>query len=1138
MYAWVAEPVGSLSPSDFELAPDVPYDIDVKGSAVSGHVVAPTDVPGVESSYELVQDGEIIGVIDPQDVLQDITYDGKQALKYRPGSGGVDWDGDLPSESPENLPACYGRALQLRRKAPDDHGNTHKVNLMAAMCGLAAGYDAEDVAGHMCDEYAPGGDSSSADEEETKYQVDHIAGMMESGRYAPPSLSTLRGYGVLDEGESCGDSCPIGKHDTRSPSEREAAETVAEFTAEFNPVEDRPEEPDLSDKDDDEELSEEEEEALAEWPSGSEIKAVRDAIPRLTDDDYDAIKEPLAARLDGSSCALLDRHRTLTRKLWDARTDIVNYDGKLVKASSSGWASCTTLLNFELDVTSLLSVQGEDRMANVEVRPEEPTESEFELQIEPRVFNDARRFKDEVLAKRFSTTIESNRAETDVMDLLRKYISRQDVPNLAGQKSMGLARSGDEFVTPNGVLGVDGWVDEPDTVFVEQDAASERKFEANPGDHDVDEIVNGDVAEMLELFTRTRDPERFVPVLGWWFAAPHRERIVDTSGSMNLLFITGESGVGKSGTLKVLQRLFGMEEKPFSATDTKFAQIKTFSSSNGVPIWLDEYKTSEMPDWQQSNLHELLRKVATGGVEQRGRADQSTVEYHLKAPVCVSGETSLRGSAEQRRAISTTFTNAPTESGAPEYQRFKELAGDAVTDEDGNVTFPDANYGLEQHAVKYYQYVAGMSDDEFEDAWFSAREYVSAKLAEWDTELDDLEVQGLQTVAFGFRVMRSFAEEVGADLSNLPSEDDLDDALRYVADVEGDGRETHIDQFTQLVQRAAVADYLEKGTHYTVVRAGKAGEELRVNVNQSFDAVSKYIRDHDLNEDLLGSAKDYTDRFGEAEEQDTYVACTSQPTTGVGRAVGILTDRAEDAIAAFDIRAFLDSDDFDSEFDPELVGDDDDDDPDASPVAGLSANDGTGYETVTVTVTDWETPDHPAIEARGTVKDTSTAIKVVDFEDGSPDAIEEGDTYRLTNVQVDEYDGKTQLLIDAGTTEFQSIQPGVGWTDSEEPGDGQETLDGASEAAESQQESVLTDGGDTDGNSPSIDADVQRDRVMELKDIIETVEDKHEDGAPVDGVQERAVDAGLSEDKFGHELAKLKKQGEVYEPSEDRLRTV
>lgn len=1136
-YAWVTEPVGSLSPSDFKLADGVPYDIDVKGSAVSGHVVAPNGVPGVESSYELVQDEEIIGVIDPQDILQDITYDGKQALKYRPGSGGVDWDGDLPSEAPEDLPACYGRALQLRREAPEDHGNTHKVNVMAALCGLAAGYDAEDVAGHMCGEYAPGG-SDVADVEKTKYQVDHIKGMMESGRYSPPALSTLRGYGILDDGESCGDSCPIDKHDTRSPGEQDAAETVKEFIAEFDPVDDRPEKPVRPPADSDEGLSEEEEEDLAEWPGVSEKGDVGDAIPRLTDEDYEAVKEPLAARMKMRDCSGFDHHRELTRKVWDSRTNIVNYDGNLVTVNTDGWASCKTLLNFELDVTSLLSVQGEDRMANVEVRPAEPTESAFELQIEPRVFNDGRRFKDEVLAKRFSTTIETGMHESDVMDLLRKYISRQDVPQLVGQKSMGLAQSGDEFVTPNGVIGPDGWVDDPETVFVEQDAAAERKFEANPDDHDADEIVNDDVAEILELFTRTRDPERFIPVLGWWFAAPHRDRIVDTSGSMNLMFITGESGVGKSGTLKVLQRLFGMEEKPFSATDTKFAQIKTFSSSNGVPIWLDEYKTSDMADWEQSNLHELLRKVATGGVEQRGRADQSTVEYQLKAPVCVAGETGLRGSAEQRRSISTTFTNAPTVTGADEYQRFKELAGDAVTDEDGNVTFPDANYEFKQHAVKYYQHVAGMDDAEFEQAWFGAREYVSAKLAEWDVELDDLEVQGLQTVAFGFRQLRAFADEVGADLSNLPTEDDLDDALRYVADVEGDGRETHIDQFALLVQRAAVAEYLEKGKHYDVVRAGKAGEELRVNVNQAFDAVSKYVRDHDLNEDLLGSAKDYKSRYEEAEEQDTYVATTSQGTPDVGRCVGIHTGRAEDEIAAFDRRVFTDStvNHGGAEID---VDDDDDNDPDASPIAALSAyDDGTGYETVTVKVTDWETPDHPAIEARGTVKDTTTAIKVVDFDGGSPDDLAEGDYVRMTNVEVDDYDGNLQLLIEEGTTEFQSIQSGVGYSPGEDAGDGQATMDDTPEAAESQQESVLTDGGDSEGDSPSIDADVQRDRVMGLKDIIESVEDDHDEGAPIADVREQAVEAGLSEDKFDHELMKLKKQGKVYEPAEDRLRAV
>lgn len=155
--------------------------------------------------------------------------------------------------------------------------------------------------------------------------------------------------------------------------------------------------------------------------------------------------------------------------------------------------------------------------------------------------------------------------------------------------------------------------------------------------------------------------------------------------------------------------------------------------------------------------------------------------------------------------------------------------------------------------------------------------------------------------------------------------DDLNEALRYVADVEGDGRETHIDQFTTLVQRAAVADYLEKGKHYGVVRVGKPGEELRVNVNRAFDIVSKYVRDHDLNEDLLGSARDYKDRYSEAVEQATYVTTTSQGTPGIGRCVGIHTGRAEDELAEFDRTVFIDSADID-ELDTKTVGDDDDGD--------------------------------------------------------------------------------------------------------------------------------------------------------------------------------------------------------------------
>ncbi|MCU4971848.1 hypothetical protein OB955_03735 [Halobacteria archaeon AArc-m2/3/4] len=1147
-YYKVHFPRGELNEGDFHFAENLPFDIDIRGSAVSHHVVAPADIPGVGGEYEIVNNNPVTAVFEPTAACEGISLDGEPAIEYDERKR-VDIDFDRPAEPPEDMPTCYHAGLSLRAAAPDDSNlNTHKVNVLTALCGLAAGYDAEEVASHMCGEYAPqDGDTDLSDQEETEYQVQHIESMLDGGQYSPPALSTLRAAGILDDGESCGEDCEIEMHDTRSQSERDAAETVAEFTAEFDPVEDRPEKPDIPPTSSDRELSESEEEDLAEWPSGSDVKAVRDAIPRLTDEDYEAVNEPLVARMEGKTCTMFESHRTLTHKLWGARSNIVNYNGELVTVNGDRWATCSTILNFELDVTSLLSVQGEDRMANVEVRPAEPTESAFEMQVEPRVFNDSRRFKDEILGKRFSTTIESDLHESDVMDMLRKYISRQDVPQLVGQKSMGLAPSGDEFVTPNGVIGVDGWVDEPDTVFVEQDAAAERKFEATPDDHDTDEIVNGDVAAILELFTRTRDLERFIPVLGWWFAAPHRDRIVDTSGSMNLMFITGESGVGKSGTLKVLNRLFGLEEAPFSASDTKFAQIKTFSSSNGVPVWLDEYKTSEMADWQQSNLHELLRKVATGGVEQRGRADQSTVEYQLKAPVCVSGETSLRGSAEQRRSISTTFTNRPTESGAPEYQRFKELAGDAVTDEDGNVTFPDANYEFKQHAVKYYQHVAEMSADEFEQAWFGAREYVSAKLVEWDTELDDLEVQGLQTVAFGFRVMREFADEMGADLSELPGEDDLEAALKYIADVEGDGRETHIDQFTMLVQRAAVGEYLEKGTHYDVVREGKPGEELRVNVNRAFDAVSKYLRDHDLSEDLLGNAKDYNDRFGEAEEQDTYVATTSQGTPGVGRAVGIHTGRAEDEIGSFNRAVFVDDGDGDDGYDAV----NDDSDPDGpTPLIDLGTD--ADYAHITAKVVEWGATPDAVVDAGGPVESGSVAdvthrraIVAFDYDTGSkPEGIEhmeEGATVRIKNAPVGEYNDCVQINLDAGTT-ITPIQQGVGYTEGEEPDDGQATM---TDSARKAQDAVRADGGDSESDGPEYDTDFvgsestrsQADRVTSVEDIVGEVEDNHEDGAPVEKVIDACEDAGFDQGKVEHELEKLKRKGKVYEPSAGRLRT-
>jgi len=65
----------------------------------------------------------------------------------------------------------------------------------------------------------------------------------------------------------------------------------------------------------------------------------------------------------------------------------------------------------------------------------------------------------------------------------------------------------------------------------------------------------------------------------------------------------------------------------------------------------------------------------------------------------------------------------------------------------------------------------------------------------------------------------------------------------------------------------------------------------------------------------------------------------------------------------------------------------------------------------------------------------------------------------------------------------------------------------------------------------------QRDRIKNIKQLISDIEEEYDEGAPVDIVMERAEEIGIGQSKAEHEIEKLKKQGEVYEPSMDSLRT-
>ena len=133
-----------------------------------------------------------------------------------------------------------------------------------------------------------------------------------------------------------------------------------------------------------------------------------------------------------------------------------------------------------------------------------------------------------------------------------------------------------------------------------------------------------------------------IPIIGWFHGAFTRRWWLNHKNFRHFphLNIAGSRGSGKSTLMEIIWNLFGWTgEELLSCNATRFALMRIFSATNSYPTVLDEFKTSNMPSWNVSYIREFMRHSYGGMVDQRGRPDQSIVEYHLTTPICLIGET-------------------------------------------------------------------------------------------------------------------------------------------------------------------------------------------------------------------------------------------------------------------------------------------------------------------------------------------------------------------------------------------------------------------------------------------------------------------------------------------------------------------
>lgn len=141
------------------------------------------------------------------------------------------------------------------------------------------------------------------------------------------------------------------------------------------------------------------------------------------------------------------------------------------------------------------------------------------------------------------------------------------------------------------------------------------------------------------------------PVLGW-FAASLFKTMLETIGvRMPSLNCYGTRGSGKTTTIHLLQRLFGVQVPvSYDCNTTRFVALTLLGSTNCVPISFSEYRSSHGIGFLR-----FVLLAYDSGHDARGRADQTTVSYPLTAPIVLDGEDMVADPAAKERIIAVPF---------------------------------------------------------------------------------------------------------------------------------------------------------------------------------------------------------------------------------------------------------------------------------------------------------------------------------------------------------------------------------------------------------------------------------------------------------------------------------------------------
>ena len=239
-------------------------------------------------------------------------------------------------------------------------------------------------------------------------------------------------------------------------------------------------------------------------------------------------------------------------------------------------------------------------------------------------------------------------------------VINQKVPvRKAGTKTIGL--HDDKWVIEDKNITADGELIVPEIIPNEKGAESFHNKIWYPSitDNEPQELING----FYENIFKINRVETILPFVAWGFITPLKPKILEYLDGFPHLFVHGAQGSGKTSTALMMMRLWGYKTSgTFSCTLNPFPMLKLMSSTNAIPLVFDEFKKQDLTQYQMNNIHRMMRKSYSNEIETRGKPDQTTVDYHLTAPMAVMGEWNTNQPAIRERIIVSSFNNIVKEN--------------------------------------------------------------------------------------------------------------------------------------------------------------------------------------------------------------------------------------------------------------------------------------------------------------------------------------------------------------------------------------------------------------------------------------------------------------------------------------------